>query len=768
MDVLRYLTGLFAVALAAGSACTSWPGASNSWPRQQRAVEGTSVAYVDDTSCAGCHQGAYAAWSGSHHDLAMQEATAETVLGDFNDTAFTHFGVTSRFFQRDGRFFVNTEGPDGAPADFELTYAFGVEPLQQYLAPFPGGRLQSLSIAWDTERNQWFHLYPDERIEPDDPLHWTGRYQNWNLQCAACHSTDLRKNYDADTDTYETTWAQIDVGCQACHGPGASHVDLAGTAEEGSNPPEGWGLVSPLSSQSPPSGDDQNTEVETCAPCHSRREPLTPVAAHGGTLLDDYLPARLREGLYHPDGQILDEVYVYGSFVQSKMHAAGVRCSNCHDPHTLGLRAAGNGLCTQCHRDTAVERFPTLQPGSFDTAEHHHHDAGSAGAQCVNCHMPAQTYMVVDPRRDHSFRVPRPDLSMTLGTPNACTGCHDDRDNSWAAETVVGWMATVPAPHFAQTIAAGRAGDRSSQGDLAALAGDPGQPAIVRATALELLRGFGQIGLSAARSALTDDDPLVRTTAVGGLEPLGLPARRAALEPLLDDPVRAVRIEAARVLAEVWAPTGDAGANPALAAAAAEYLDALTAVADMPAGHLSLGVVHQRQGAPDRAEADYRDALALDRWFTPARFNLANLLNGQQRNPEAEAVLREGLEYAPDEGELHYSLGLLLAEENRVDESVESLGRAAALTGRARVRYNYGLALQQVGRVEEAETALREARAVDAADPDIVLALARLLMDQRRWAEARAFALELVRLVPTAPGPQRLLNELQVLERRAR
>ena len=244
----------------------------------------------------------------------MQEATPETVLGDFNDTAFTHFGVTSRFFQRDGRFFVNTEGPDGAPADFELTYAFGVEPLQQYLAPFPGGRLQSLSIAWDTERNQWFHLYPDERIKPDDPLHWTGRYQNWNLMCADCHSTNLRKNYDVASDTYETTWAEIDVGCQACHGPGASHVELAGAAEEGSNPPEGWGLVSPLT---PPSGDDQNTEVETCAPCHSRREPLTPVAAHGGTLLDDYLPARLREGLYHPDGQILDEVYVYGSFVQS-------------------------------------------------------------------------------------------------------------------------------------------------------------------------------------------------------------------------------------------------------------------------------------------------------------------------------------------------------------------------------------------------------------------------------------------------------------------
>ena len=450
------------------------------------------------------------------------------------------------------------------------------------------------------------------------------------------------------------------------------------------------------------------------------------------------------------------------------MHAAGVRCSNCHDPHGLNLRAEGNALCTRCHRDTPVDRFPTLEPRTYDTPAHHHHAADSAGAECVNCHMPAQTYMVVDPRRDHSFRVPRPDLSVILGTPNACTRCHDDRDNGWAAETVAGWSDAPPPSHFAETIAAGRAGDPEASDDLVALAGDPAQPAIVRATALELLRPFGQTGLSAARSALTDDDPLVRVAAAGGLEALAPEARRAALQPLVTDPARAVRIEAARLLAEAWAGE-PSGADPSLATAAAEYLNAQAAVADMPAAHLSLGFVHQRQRSPARAETEYRTALELDPWFTPARFNLANLLNQQGRNAEAETVLREGLEFAPDEGELHYSLGLVLAEEGRLDESAESLGQAAALIpDRARVRYNHGLALQQVGRVEEAETALREARAVDAADPDIVLALARLLMDQQRWEEARAFALELVRLVPTAPGPQRLLNELQVLERRAR
>ena len=758
----RARQALLPVALTAALAASCAPPAGDG-PRQSRETDASGVAWVADADCAGCHRPELDAWTGSHHDLAMQVATPDTVLGDFDDSAFTHHEVTSRFFRRGDRFFVNTEGPDGAPADFELTHTLGVEPLQQYLAPFPGGRLQSLPIAWDTARNAWFHLYPDERIEPDDALHWTGRYQTWNLQCAACHSTDLRKGYDAASDTYETTWAEIDVGCQACHGPGERHVALARDGAAGDAPPPGgWGLVEPFRA------GDPAPELEACAPCHSRREQLTPVAAHGGPLLDDFLPARLADGLYHPDGQILDEVYVYGSFVQSRMHAAGVRCTDCHDPHRLNLRADGNAVCTRCHRERPVDRFPTLAPGRYDTPAHHHHDPGSPGARCVACHMPERTYMAVDPRRDHGFRVPRPDLSVALGIPNACTGCHDDRDDAWAAAAVAGWTDALPPPHFAPAFAAGRAGDAAAQPDLAAIAADPDQPAIVRATALDLLRPLGRTALDAARAALDDPHPLVRAAAAGGLEPLPLPTRRAALEPLLADPVRAVRVEAARALAELWSGDGAPVPGDRLAAAAAEYLDAQAAVADMAPARLGLGAVRERQGAKDQAEAEYRASLALDPRFTPARFNLANLLNAQGRNPEAETVLRQGIGYDPDEPELHYSLGLLLAEENRLDEAIESLARAAVPTARARVHYNHGLALQLAGRLDEAEAALLEARRRDDRDPDVALALARLLMDRQRWSEAEELAAALVRLVPGAPGPQRLLNEIRLRERRSR
>lgn len=716
--------GSCAGAVALAGACTPHPGEG---PRQSPATDVSGVAYVGDTDCAECHRPEFEAWIGSHHDLAMQKATSEAVLGDFDDATFVHRGVTSRFFRRGERFFVNTEGPDGAPADFELTHTLGVEPLQQYLAPFPGGRLQSLPIAWDTARKAWFHLYPGDRIQPDDPLHWTGRYQTWNLQCASCHSTDLRKRYDVDSDAYDTTWAEIDVGCQACHGPGERHVALARAATGGDAvPPPGWGLVAPFSA------DDPTPELEACAPCHSRREPLTPVAAHGGPLLDDFLPARLAEGLYHSDGQILGEVYVYGSFVQSRMHAAGVRCSDCHDPHRLTLRVDGNAVCTQCHRERSVDRFPMLAPGRYDTPSHHHHETGSPGARCVNCHMPDRTYMVVDRRRDHGFRVPRPDLSVALGTPNPCTDCHEDRDPAWAAAAVAGWSDAPLRPHFAPAFAAGRAGDRAAEPDLGAIAADPEQPAIVRATALELLRPLGRTGVASARASLDDPDPLVRATAAGGLEALPLATRRPTLEPLLTDPVRAVRVEAARVLAEAWSGNPAPASGDPLAAAAAEYLEARGAVSDMTPARLDLGIVRQRQGALDLAEAEYRAALTLDPRFTPARFNLASLLNAQRRNAEAEAVLRNGIGNDPDDPELHYSLGLLLAEEGRLDEAVESLAAAAVPTARARVHYNYGLALWQSGRLEEAEAALRDARRRDDQDPDVALALARLLTDQQR------------------------------------
>ncbi|ETW99293.1 MAG: hypothetical protein ETSY1_15515 [Candidatus Entotheonella factor] len=377
--------------------------AETSWPKRVLGHGADGVPFVDNRVCQSCHAQAFEDWQGSHHDQAMQPATEATVLGDFRNAEFTYQGVTTRFFTKAGKFLVHTAGPDGRMTDFEVQYTFGVDPLQQYLIPFPGGRLQSLSIAWDVHQQRWFHLYPDENTKPGDALHWTGLYQSWNIMCAECHSTNLNKHYDPSTQTYQTTWSEINVSCQACHGPGGRHVEWANREAAKTSPQDQpqnaplKGLVVDFAALDGPG------QVAQCARCHSRRRRVSVTDQHGRALLDDFVPERLGTGLYHADGQILDEVYVYGSYVQSKMYHAGVRCTDCHQPHTLKLRAEGTALCVQCHQSQPDNRFSTLAAKAYDTPDHHFHPIGSTGAQCVNCHMPAKTYMRIDPRRDHKL-----------------------------------------------------------------------------------------------------------------------------------------------------------------------------------------------------------------------------------------------------------------------------------------------------------------------------------------------------------------------------
>jgi predicted CXXCH cytochrome family protein len=742
------------VIVLAAAAALAWKLLSGTQPYAP--VKTQALAYVGDRSCAECHAKESREWLGSHHERAMQPATDETVLGDFRSAAFTQGGAESRFFKREDKYYVHTEGGDGKPADFEIKYTFGVAPLQQYLVQFPGGRLQSLTIVWDTGRKRWFSLYPGEKIPPGDPLHWTGRYQNWNLMCAECHTTNLKKGYDPKADTYDTTWSELHVGCQACHGPGGDHVAWARKG--------GRGAASGLVVGFKP-GDSLYSgaayEVDACATCHSRRSRIATGEYPGRQLYDTLRPEPLRAGLYHADGQQLDEVYEYGSFRQSKMYQRGVRCTDCHNPHSGKTKAEGNAVCTQCHRPEANPRFATLAPKAYDAPSHHFHKAASPGAQCVNCHMPTKDYMIVDPRRDHTLRPPRPDLSVKIGTPNACTGCHRDRTAEWAAAAVVKWYGPTRSKDadWALAMAAGRAGARDGAPALIAVALDRQLPAIVRAGALGLLRGYGPQGTGAMAALVRDGDPAVRLAAVAGLEAVPPAERVAAAAPLLSDPIRAVRIEAARVLAPVPAERLDASQRKALEAAIAEFVEAQRAMADMPASHLNLAVLFGAQGKRELAEGEYLTALRMDPYFSPARANLVALYNAMGRNADAERVLREGIKRTPNEGELYYSLGLLLAEEKRLGEAAEALRSAARLMPqRARVRYNLGLALDRLSRDAEAEAALIQAFQLDPRDPDIVYAMAAFYVQRQQWKRARPIAEQLVIIAPVDPRARQLLE----------
>lgn len=706
--------------------------------------DAASPGYVANQLCIDCHPAQYEQWRGSHHDLAMQPASEATVLGDFADTFYDDDRVEAQFYRRENRYFVKTEDGSGVLCEFEIEYTFGAAPLQQYLIEFPGGRLQALSIVWDDVKKRWYHLYPEERFAAGDPLHWTGIYQNWNSMCAECHSTGLEKRYDPAADSFATVWNDLNVACQACHGPGEAHVMQARAAAGGKGfPDSSYGLIDD------PGGSAQR-QLDTCAPCHSRRQRISGESPQGKPFLDTYQPELLADGLYFPDGQILDEVYVYGSFLQSKMHRQGVRCSDCHNPHSLKPLTAGNLLCVRCHSPHPDPRFPTLAGKDYDSPEHHFHPAGSSGAQCVNCHMPARVYMGIDARRDHSFRVPRPELSAKLGVPDPCSGCHQERSAPWAEEILQSWYPDRrQAPHFAEAFAAGQSGRREAAAALRAVAADTARAGIVRASALELLRSYPLAARENPAAYLQDGDPLVRLGAVRRLEAAPPATRADLLAPLLSDSLRALRIEAARVLAALPPGALAKAERVQFAEALQEYRQAQRFNAERPAAQFNLALLYENLGEADSAATAYRAALARDRYYVPAWFNLGYLYNRQGRNREAEAVFREALAELPEFGELYYSLGLLLAEENRLTEALAYLKTAAEkLPENARVWYNYGLSLQHAGRPGEAESALRRAGELEPENRDFLRAQAILHIQQAQWPQAREILRRWLEIAP--------------------
>jgi tetratricopeptide (TPR) repeat protein len=685
----------------------------------------------------------------------MEPANDSTVLGDFANASLSHGDVTSTFFRHNGTPMVRTDGPDGILRDYEVRYTFGVAPLQQYLVGFPNGKFQALATAWDSRPKdaggqRWFHLYPGERIEHTDELHWTGMTENWNYMCADCHSTNVRKSWSAKTATYTTQFADVSVACEACHGPGSRHVAWANEPADRRRTDANNGLSIALDERNgvvwtrdaithkPTRSRPRATEreIEMCARCHSRRGLIHEDVVHGQPVGDDYHVALLDDDLYYPDGQIKGEVYEYGSFIQSRMFAHGVTCSDCHDPHSQQLRAPGDSVCATCHA-----------PETYASSKHHFHPDGSRGASCVSCHMPATTYMVVDDRRDHSLRIPRPDLSVKLGVPNACNGCHKDQSASWAATTVAAWYRHPPSgfQQFGEALAAGTQGTPSASHQLLALIADHDQPAIARATAIDRLERFlAPAMLDTIRNALADPSPLVRRAAVHALAVADPQWRAGVLSPLLDDPVRTVRIEAVDALADVPPTVLPPAKRASIERAATEFVAVQELNSDRPEAHLALALVYAKQQSFDRAEAELKRALAIDPDFVPASVNLADLYRAQSRDVDAEPVLRTALTRTPNHPTLLHALGLVLVRENRTREAIESLGAAARLgSDNPRNGYVYAVALHSAGQTQEARRELESVLRQHPYDRDSLAALVAFLREAGDQRGEKVFAARL-------------------------
>ena len=749
-------------------------GPSATW----HASKSQTATYVGRAVCATCHARETELFTGSRHDLAMQRADSSAVLGDFSGAKFTHFGVTSRFARRGSDYFVTTDGPDGRLAEFKIAYTFGVFPLQQYLIAMAGGRYQALSVAWDSRPKaaggqRWMHLYPNERIPSGDILHWTGPEQNWNYMCAECHSTNLRKGWRSDSTRYATTFSEIDVSCEACHGPGSAHVVWArkpgskrartagarrpsapamGLLADLREPAHAWVIDSASGIARRDRPRTSLAEIETCARCHSRRTELFEADQPGRPLLQTHKPALLDEHLYYADGQQLDEVYEYGSFLQSRMYAAGVSCRDCHDPHRPQIGSAADGVCARCH---AFSRFATF--------EHHRHRADSKGASCVACHMPARNYMVVDARLDHSFRVPRPDVTRKIGSPNACADCHADRPTEWAEHAVETWYpgGRWTRSHYGEALDAGRRGLPGAGMALAHLVDSSGVPGIVRATAAAMLVDYlSPATVPVLERALKDADGMVRAAAVDAAAALPPPDRVRLLQPLLRDSLRVVRIEAASGLAAEANRIAMAD-RAAFDAAIAEYRTAQATNAERPESYSNLGALDAQLGRRDAARGEYEKGLRVGPWFTALWVNLADLLREEGDDAEGERVLRRGLDVAIDKAALHHALGLNLARQRRTDEALRELRLSVDLApANTRFAYVYGVGLLSSGKEEQAIAIFESALAKRPTDRQLLIALATTNRDLGRFDRARAYARQLVAAWPEDPSAKRLLDEL--------
>lgn len=727
-------------------------------------IQTDHATFAGSQTCLECHETEYNSWKHSDHDNAMDTAIASTVLGDFNNAEFERNGFTSRFYTEDGKYFVHTQGPGGEPGDFQIAYTFGVRPLQQYLIPFEDGRYQCLQITWDTEREQWYHLgdsvYQDQEILPDDWLYWTNNAQNWNGMCAECHSTNLQKNYNPETHVYNTTWSEIDVSCEACHGPGSEHNKWAAIDSLSRPKTDNYGLVVQTSNIT------SSQLVNQCAYCHARRSSFGDFVHPHDELFDIISPQLPIQPFYHPDGQILEEDYVYASFTQSKMHQNNVRCTNCHDAHSLKLKFDGNNLCYQCHKQEDYENYNHHFHKTFNdegedlVLENGEILAVGEGSQCITCHMPGKYFMGVDYRRDHSMRIPRPDLSDKLGTPNSCTQCHTDQTNKWAAEYTEKWYGKPIRFHFGETMFMAVRGDTNAVPMLYDLIDDDKSSALIKASATHYLYNFtNEETLKKNRELLSNENALVRREAVRNFIPADLEDLKTSILPLLNDPTLMVRMEATSQLSVLKPSELDSLTAHKLSISITEYIKATEYSADFAASRHNLGNLYSNLGNTDKAIDNYREAIRIDNQFFPAKINLAMLYNRIGNNVEAEELLMEVVANQPEMGDAFYSLGLLQAEMAKYDESISSLKKAGNLSpDRSRIWINLFKLLDFKNETKEARKALDKCLELEPRNLEFLYAKIEFLLKQKKEKEAVNIAKKILEYYPDLPDKNDLQN----------
>jgi tetratricopeptide (TPR) repeat protein len=702
-----------------------------------------SASYVGSAKCQSCHQKEYALYETSDHFHAMDSALPRSVKGNFENSYFIYYGDTSFFYQRDGKYYVRTKDSAGQKKEFLISFTFGWKPLQQYLVRFDDGRIQALPFCWDTRPKEkggqrWFHIYGMEKILPGDELFWTGINQNWNYMCADCHTTNYKKNFDAFANSFHSTWNENNVSCESCHGPASLHLEWA-EKKTGDYPNKGFTIDLAAKAMQWTSNNSKGTSlpqeivyndtlIETCARCHARASRFTDHYVHGQSFLQSHIPATISDN-YYIDGQIKNEDYEYGSFLQSKMYSRGVTCINCHDAHSMQLKLQGNVLCGSCH-----------SPEKFDVPSHTFHPANTTGAQCVNCHMPITKYMQIDERRDHSIRIPRPDLSLAMNTPNACNKCHSDKSVKWAADNFLKWYKDkLPQEKtYGELMFAISKMVRESEPSLNELLSSKNYPAIIKATAIEQYSVFPTT-LNHVQTYLQSSDAFLRLNALKAVANFPPETILSSADALMDDPVRSVRFEAMLRLAP-FAQQLSPGRKMVFDKVVNEYINVQQGLTDRPEGFLNQGIVLGLTGRPNDAEAIYLSGIKRFPAFVPYYMNLADVYRSQNEEVKAKEFIDKGLTLQPKNAELHYALGLWCVRQNDHVNGTQELKKAFDIDpANATVTYGYAVSLFSAGKVPDAIRILENFLTKNGNNTTILDGLISICQDQKLAGEANKY-----------------------------
>lgn len=708
--------------------------------------------YAGSSSCRECHDRFYQLWSTSLHGLAMQPYSTrfarEKLAPHQGDIAI---GKAKYHADIDQGVVVETDRT--GTKRYPIEHVLGGKNVYYFLTPLAKGRLQTLPVAYDVNRKEWFdtaasgvrHFPGGSQDEAVDWKHYT---YTFNTACYSCHVSQLDSNYDLGSDTYSTSWAEPGINCETCHGPSAAHNDIARATPKGKPLPE-LRIISTKTMTAAQRND-------SCSGCHAKAGPLTAAYRPGERFYDHYDLATLEDPDFYPDGRDLGENYTLTSWSLSPCAKSGqLDCMHCHTSsgRYRFKQENFNHACLPCHEDKV--RSPTA---------HTHHPAESEGSRCVSCHMPMTAFARMN-RSDHSMLPPTPAATIAYQSPNACNLCHRDQNAQWADRIVRQWRSRdyqAPVLKRAALIDAARKRDWTKLPEMMTYIGDPKHDAVFAASLIRLIPpAQDQRLLRALLGAARDPSPLVRGAAV---QALGLIPSVESLQTLIEataDDHRLVRVRAAAGLASFPRMNVPPAYQAQIKQANDEYLASITVRPDQWASHYNLGNYHLAQGDAKAAVASYRTALQLDPQAILPLVNAAIAHARSGENDQAEQALRQALKLAPESAAAHFNLGLLQAGRNKLPAAEDSLKKALAADPQmAPAAYNLCIIAAKQERLDAAVNWCRQAAELSPQEPKYAYTLAYYQNRQGDREAAMTTLQALLAQYPQYKDAEKLLNEI--------